>query len=54
VSAHTEAAPGEREGVDYYFWSPDRFLKAWPRENSEHAEYAGELYGTSGPTSNEF
>src|SRR2546426_8363389 len=38
---------GEREGVDYYFWSPDRFLKGVAEGKFlEHAEYAGELYGT--------
>ena len=48
VSATTrKPRPGEREGVDYYFWSPDRFLKGVAQgEFLEHAEYAGELYGT--------
>jgi guanylate kinase len=48
VSATTrKPRPGEREGVDYYFWSPDRFLKGVAEGKFlEHAEYAGELYGT--------
>ena len=48
VSATTrKPRPGEREGVDYYFWSPDKFLKGVAEGKFlEHAEYAGELYGT--------
>jgi len=48
VSATTrKPRAGEREGVDYYFWSPDRFLKGVAEGKFlEHAEYAGELYGT--------
>lgn len=48
VSATTrKPRPGEREGVDYYFWSPDQFLKGVAEGKFlEHAEYAGELYGT--------
>ena len=48
VSATTrKPRAGEREGVDYYFWSPDQFLKGVAEGRFlEHAEYAGELYGT--------
>jgi guanylate kinase len=40
--------PGEREGVDYFFVSPEVF-RAMVVEGAfvEHAEYAGNLYGTS-------
>jgi len=48
VSATTrKPRAGEREGVDYYFWAPDKFLKGVAEGKFlEHAEYAGELYGT--------
>ena len=48
VSATTrKTSAGEHEGIDYYFWSPDQFLKGVAEGRFlEHAEYAGELYGT--------
>lgn len=37
----------ERDGIDYHFWTRSRFLDGVARgEFLEHAEYAGELYGT--------
>lgn len=37
----------EQDGVDYYFWKPDEFLKGVNHGKFlEHAEYSGELYGT--------
>ena len=48
VSATTrKPRAGEQNGVDYYFWDRETFeqgLKAG--KFLEHAEYAGELYGT--------
>jgi guanylate kinase len=48
VSATTRPPrPGEKEGVDYYFWTRERFERQ--REAGaflESAEYAGNLYGT--------
>jgi guanylate kinase len=39
--------PGERQGVDYYFVGRDEFLKMVDAgELLEHAEFAGNLYGT--------
>src|SRR5690349_16045494 len=52
VSATTRAArPGEREGVDYFFWPRDRFEAARDRgEFLEWAEVFGRFYGTpAGP-----
>ncbi len=48
VSATTrKPRPGEQDGVDYYFWKPDQFLKGVNHGAFfEHAEYGGELYGT--------
>ncbi|MEO0949504.1 MAG: guanylate kinase [Cyanobacteria bacterium J06641_5] len=48
VSATTRAArAGETDGVDYYFWTRDRFEAAIAAgEFLEHAEYAGNYYGT--------
>jgi guanylate kinase len=48
VSATTrKPRSGEHEGVDYYFWKPDQFLKGVNHgEFLEHAQYGGELYGT--------
>ena len=45
VSATTRSArPGETDGVDYFFWTRDRFEAAIAaREFLEHAEYAGKL-----------
>ena len=48
VSATTrKPRAGEQNGVDYYFWGRDRF-ETGVKEGKflEHAEYAGELYGT--------
>jgi guanylate kinase len=48
VSATTRRArPGERDGVDYYFLSPEEFERR-VRAGSfvEHADYAGRRYGT--------
>ncbi len=48
--SHTTRAPreGERDGVDYHFVTPERFLEM-VREDAflEHAEYAANNYGTS-------
>ena len=48
VSATTRRPRGnERDAVDYYFWTKDRFLKeVADGKFLEHAQYAGELYGT--------
>lgn len=48
VSATTRAPrPGETDGVDYLFWTRDRFEAAIEAgEFLEHAEYAGNYYGT--------
>jgi len=48
VSCTTRAPrPGEREGVEYRFVSPDRFRAMVDGgELLEHAEYAGNRYGT--------
>ena len=48
VSATTrKPRSGETEGVDYYFWKPDEFLKGVNHGMFlEHAQYGGELYGT--------
>ena len=48
VSCTTRAPrPGEAEGLDYYFVSRDEFLKMVDAgELLEHAEFAGNLYGT--------
>jgi len=48
VSATTRAPrPGEREGVDYYFLSEREFERRLAAgEFLEHAEYAGNRYGT--------
>jgi guanylate kinase len=48
VSATTRPPrPGERDGVDYHFVSPDRFAEiAAAGELLEHATYAGHRYGT--------
>lgn len=48
VSATTrEPRPGEREGVDYYFYSQGRFQDLIDSgELLEWAEFAGNLYGT--------
>ena len=48
VSATTRRPrPGERDGVDYHFWDRDRFEQAVRGDELlEHAEYAGERYGT--------
>jgi guanylate kinase len=48
VSATTRPArPGEREGVDYHFLTPEEFERR-VREGAfvEHADYAGRRYGT--------
>ncbi len=48
VSATTrKPRAGEQNGVDYYFWDRERF-ETGVKEGKflEHAEYAGELYGT--------
>ena len=40
--------PGEREGVDYHFVTPEEFRALVDRNAFvEHAEYGGNLYGTS-------
>lgn len=42
------ARPGEREGVDYHFVSRDAFARLVAKGAFlEHAEYRGNLYGTS-------
>lgn len=48
VSATTrKPRPGERDGEAYYFLSRDEFQKRVKQGDFlEHAEYAGELYGT--------
>ncbi len=48
VSATTrKPRPGERHGVDYHFWTRPQFRDAVRAGKFlEHAEYAGELYGT--------
>lgn len=48
VSATTRTPrPGERHGVEYYFWDHDRFRAALDRgEFLEHAEVHGNCYGT--------
>ncbi|PYP96281.1 MAG: guanylate kinase [Gemmatimonadetes bacterium] len=48
VSATTrKPRRGEQDGVDYHFWKPSAFLEAVNQGKFlEHAEYAGELYGT--------
>jgi guanylate kinase len=48
VSATTRAPrPGEEDGRDYHFLSTDEFEKRLQRgEFLEHAEYAGNRYGT--------
>jgi guanylate kinase len=48
VSATTRAPrPGEEDGVDYHFLSADEFeQRLQAREFIEHAEYAGNRYGT--------
>jgi guanylate kinase len=48
VSATTrQPRPGEREGLDYYFMTPDQF-EQHVRDGDfvEHARYAGRCYGT--------
>ena len=48
VSATTRAPrPGEREGVDYYFWTPERFQQEIEKGGFlEWAEVHGKRYGT--------
>jgi guanylate kinase len=48
VSATTRAPrPGETEGVDYHFLSPEEFeRRVQAGEFVEHADYAGRRYGT--------
>jgi guanylate kinase len=48
VSATTRAPrPGEREGVDYWFLTPEEFeRRVQAGDFVEHAEYAGNRYGT--------
>lgn len=48
VSATTrKPRAGERNGVDYHFWDRARFERGVKEGRFlEHAEYAGELYGT--------
>jgi len=48
VSATTRAPrPGERDGVDYHFWTRERFLELLAAGAFlEHAEVHGQLYGT--------
>lgn len=39
--------PGEQDGVDYYFWTPEQFAQAVQRgEFLEWAEIHGQRYGT--------
>jgi guanylate kinase len=48
VSATTRAPrPGERDGIDYHFLTPDEFeRRAGAGEFVEHAVYSGNRYGT--------
>jgi guanylate kinase len=48
VSATTrKPRSGEKDGVDYYFWQPQEFLKGVGEGKFlEHAKYGDELYGT--------
>jgi guanylate kinase len=48
VSATTrQPRPGERDGVDYHFLSPEEFdRRAQAGDFVEHADYAGRRYGT--------
>ena len=48
VSATTRAPrPGEQDGVDYYFLSPEQFeSRVRAGDFVEHAEYSGNRYGT--------
>jgi len=48
VSATTRAPrPGERDGVDYHFLTPERFQQLLDEGRFvEHADYAGRRYGT--------
>jgi guanylate kinase len=48
VSATTRSArPGERDGVDYHFLSPEEFARRIAQGDFvEHADYAGRRYGT--------
>lgn len=48
VSATTRPArPGEREGVQYHFWTPERFRAVLDQGGFlEWAEFAGNRYGT--------
>jgi guanylate kinase len=48
VSATTrKPRPGERDGVDYHFLSPEEFSdRARAGEFLEHASYSGQQYGT--------
>jgi len=48
VSATTrQPRPGERDGVDYHFLTPDEFDRRVVRGDFvEHADYAGRRYGT--------
>lgn len=48
VSATTRAPrPGERDGVQYHFWSRDQFIRTIEEGGFlEWAEFAGNLYGT--------
>lgn len=48
VSATTRPArPGERDGVDYHFLTPEEFeRRVRAGEFVEHADYAGRRYGT--------
>ncbi len=48
--SHTTRAPreGERDGIDYHFVTASDFRRGVEKgEFLEHAEYAGQLYGTS-------
>lgn len=48
VSATTrKPRPGERDGIDYHFWTPERFAAGVAaREFLEHAIVHGQHYGT--------
>jgi guanylate kinase len=48
ISATTRPPrPGEREGVDYYFMTPEQFeRRVRAGDFVEHARYAGRCYGT--------